>query len=184
MFITRTFATKINAPTGFFYKSIISGPILTRSIISTVYFKNQSLQDHFLQEAPFQQFFSKNSHYRTIHCPDQCTSTVIHKFIHYRTIPCKSLHPTIILHKNSYYRTIFHQKLHYRTILSTFQYHQLSITQNIITSGHQAPNTSSHLKDHPYCQHQYTHILISTMSSRTITWLQSEPLETRYSKTI
>ena len=180
--ITRPFPTKFTTTTGFFYRSIIPGPFLTRSIVSTVSFKKPIITGPFsarstilavsLQKQTLQDHSSPKSIHQ--HCSPQNS--------HYRTITCKNLHPAISLHKNSYYRTIFHQKLHYRTILSTFQYHQMGITQNNITSVHQAPNSSSHLEDLTFTAN--TSIVTSTTPSRTIIQLQSEPLKIRYSKTI
>ena len=126
----------------------------------------------------FSSFVPKNSHYKTIFHQIHHNSRILLQINHFRTIPhkkhrfncflqktnhyraifCKKHHYSSFSPKNSYCRTIFHQKLNYRTILSTFQHHQLSIAQNNITNGHQAPNTSSHLENHLYCQHQYTHI--------------------------
>ena len=126
----------------------------------------------------FNHFLQKTNHYRTIFCgkhhfssfspkkqplQDHSSPRSMHQHC-YSQIHSLQDHsmqmssPHDYSSQNSYYRTIFHQNLHYRTILSTFQYHQLSIAQNNITSGHQAQNTSSHLKDHPYLQHQYTHV--------------------------
>ena len=129
--------------------------------------KTKSFQDHFPQEALFQQFSSQNSHSKTIYHQNHHTSSVLQNINHSRTILCKICHPVIVFHKINYFRTICHQKCHPSSILLKINHFTTDNVHDIIALKQAFPQSFNRVGSLPvtYTIHtdlsippvQYTH---------------------------